>query len=398
MVNVRPPPKLEALLASHGREQQPRSTAAMDAAGTAYADAARLRGNACLKGGDALGAYEAYSAGLARVPASWPGCVALRGNRAQACLKLGWDRAAVEDSFAALHGDRGYAKGWFRLAQALMAGGDAVAVDCAAHAAALTPRDPAAAQLFADAKRAAAEAYKPGPPVTIRIGVTPAPAEADGAASGSDDDDVDPSPECVAVELRTLTQTTGGTVWDAAVLLAHWLAENVDLADRRVLEVGAGCGCVGLACAALGARHVGLTDSDAGVVANLVSNAALNGFEHLVDAYDLDFCKPGAVRRADYDLVVGSECVYYESCGAVADLVRTAAPEPAGAPPGGLAAVFCMADSRVGLDALADAARAAGFRYERLPFPKHLARRARACNPEELPKRNTFAVHALYYT
>ena len=56
-------------------------------------------------------------------------------------------------------------------------------------------------------------------------------------------------------------------MWDASVLLASWLATDPTIvAGRNILELGAGCGAVGLSCAALSARHVALTDFDAGVV------------------------------------------------------------------------------------------------------------------------------------
>ena len=57
---------------------------------------------------------------------------------------------------------------------------------------------------------------------------------------------------------------TGFNVWDGAVLLARYLqhaASCVAVQGRRVLELGAGCGGVpGITAAALGARHVTLTD------------------------------------------------------------------------------------------------------------------------------------------
>ena len=44
----------------------------------------------------------------------------------------------------------------------------------------------------------------------------------------------------VGLALATRTQTSGGTVWDAAVLLASWLATDPTIVPgRNVLELGA---------------------------------------------------------------------------------------------------------------------------------------------------------------
>lgn len=55
--------------------------------------------------------------------------------------------------------------------------------------------------------------------------------------------------------------TTGSTVWDSApLLLAHLQAHRGELAGRRVVELGAGTGLVGLGAHRLGAVSVMLTD------------------------------------------------------------------------------------------------------------------------------------------
>lgn len=69
----------------------------------------------------------------------------------------------------------------------------------------------------------------------------------------------------VAEQHDGLDGEAGVVVWDAALVLAHYLAAAVDrgrlrLAGARVLELGAGTGCAGLAAAALGAAEVVLTD------------------------------------------------------------------------------------------------------------------------------------------
>ena len=54
---------------------------------------------------------------------------------------------------------------------------------------------------------------------------------------------------------------TGINVWDGALLLAYYLERRPDLVEsKRVLELGAGCGLVGLVAGCLGAQNVLLTD------------------------------------------------------------------------------------------------------------------------------------------
>jgi len=55
-------------------------------------------------------------------------------------------------------------------------------------------------------------------------------------------------------------QSVGGKVWPASELMVNYLAETGLVTGKRVIELGSGCGYVGIACAALGASHVTLTD------------------------------------------------------------------------------------------------------------------------------------------
>lgn len=59
--------------------------------------------------------------------------------------------------------------------------------------------------------------------------------------------------------------TTGGIVWDCAILLAHLLVGGKDpylgsLKDRTVVDLGCGTGMLGIACALIGQARVTLTD------------------------------------------------------------------------------------------------------------------------------------------
>jgi len=55
-------------------------------------------------------------------------------------------------------------------------------------------------------------------------------------------------------------QSVGGKVWPASELMVNYLAASGAVSGKKVIELGSGCGYVGLACAVLGATHVTLTD------------------------------------------------------------------------------------------------------------------------------------------
>lgn len=55
-------------------------------------------------------------------------------------------------------------------------------------------------------------------------------------------------------------QSVGGKVWPASELMVNYLAASGTVSGKKVIELGSGCGYVGIACAVLGATHVTLTD------------------------------------------------------------------------------------------------------------------------------------------
>lgn len=130
---------------------------------------------------------------------------------------------------------------------------------------------------------------------------------------------------------------TGGCVWETAYLMALWahaeLEPRAKLAAQRgeplrVLEVGAGCGFVGLALAHMGCRVL-LTEQP-GVLANLEENVRRNNPRALGlrggecgaarlrwgDAEDL-----AALRGETFDLIIGTDVVYCPEL--VSPLLRT---------------------------------------------------------------------------
>jgi len=100
---------------------------------------------------------------------------------------------------------------------------------------------------------------------------------------------------------------TGFVLWPAALVLARYVRDNAHLVrDRVVLELGAGAGLSGIACAAL-AKKVVLTDSNDECLRNLAYNARLNDLgEASVAVRHLDFADPPATQ---YDRIIASDVV-----------------------------------------------------------------------------------------
>jgi len=97
-------------------------------------------------------------------------------------------------------------------------------------------------------------------------------------------------------------------IWQAGVVLAGVLADLTPKPERRILEIGAGIGLVGIVAADHGHR-VRLTDFNADALNFARANAVLNGCETLtVEA--LDWTRPQPDDACD--LLVGSEVIYKE--------------------------------------------------------------------------------------
>jgi len=96
--------------------------------------------------------------------------------------------------------------------------------------------------------------------------------------------------------------------WPAAFSLAEYLVLNEEVAGRRVLELGCGTAAPGIALERTGASVV-CTDYDPLALSMAGYNAGINGCRalatHLLDWYDPDL-------TIGFDLVVGSEIVYFE--------------------------------------------------------------------------------------
>ncbi|PNW71113.1 hypothetical protein CHLRE_17g747147v5 [Chlamydomonas reinhardtii] len=122
-------------------------------------------------------------------------------------------------------------------------------------------------------------------------------------------------------EFSLLEDEAGAVVWDAALVAAHYLAHRAAqgrclVSGRRVLELGSGTGALGLAAAALGARHVALTDLPH-LVPYMRENVQLNGLGATAEAAALvwgDAASLAEARRswlpAPPHVVLASDVVY----------------------------------------------------------------------------------------
>ena len=127
-------------------------------------------------------------------------------------------------------------------------------------------------------------------------------------------------PKTITVQQnKDIEDSTGGIVWETSFLLATYLERRSLCAPRSaVLEVGAGCGMLGLVLAAHGCRVVVSEASEA--MANLTRNVAAvkaqQGSALRVEArllrWDVasDVESAAASAEAPFDLVVGTDVFF----------------------------------------------------------------------------------------
>lgn len=120
-----------------------------------------------------------------------------------------------------------------------------------------------------------------------------------------------------------ISNGVGAKAWRAAKTLSRALVAGAsDVAGKRVLELGAGCGMCGLVAARLGASSVTMSDFEEPLLDALERSVAMNGVEN-ARVVALDWTKevagedtPSSVPSraldslARFDLIIGSDVLY----------------------------------------------------------------------------------------
>jgi len=140
------------------------------------------------------------------------------------------------------------------------------------------------------------------------------------------------TPAATPLLIKECSSHTGSRVWEGALLQLQWVFQNQQLMkDRSVLELGAGCGILGLSMAKAGIpREVVISDFDghyvdaetASLMELLTHNAKANMVSTSgVSIWNLDWARPAdakccwppaadATLAQTYDIVLGSELLY----------------------------------------------------------------------------------------
>ncbi|KAJ2960582.1 hypothetical protein NQZ79_g3994 [Umbelopsis isabellina] len=112
---------------------------------------------------------------------------------------------------------------------------------------------------------------------------------------------------------------TGSVLWDSSVMLSNMFTKHRQLfglepSATRILELGTGCGLLGITMAAL-VKQVLMTDQY-----EMLSLLAKNIRRNLGENTNTDIAElmwgeplPPDIRKQTFDLIVASDCVYHES-------------------------------------------------------------------------------------
>ncbi|KAI1431274.1 putative methyltransferase-domain-containing protein [Xylaria sp. CBS 124048] len=156
-------------------------------------------------------------------------------------------------------------------------------------------------------------------PLAVVQDLAPLPAYKAAGTTETDFDGLLPSGKSLRLH-EDLTNGCGGQLWPAGMTLARYMLRYHagSLAGKRILELGAGGGLVGLAVARgcdLGENATPLYITDQMEMYSLMQhNIALNEFEGKVEALLLNWGEPlpPAIVANPPDVVLAADCVYFE--------------------------------------------------------------------------------------
>ncbi len=98
-------------------------------------------------------------------------------------------------------------------------------------------------------------------------------------------------------------------IWEAAVVLANWIATVPPNPNGQILELGAGLGVAGMVAAAFGHKVV-ITDYQDEILDFVRVSAAVNGCSDNIRFEVLDWLKPKDLGQ--FDMLLGSEILFHE--------------------------------------------------------------------------------------
>ncbi|KAI1147467.1 putative methyltransferase-domain-containing protein [Nemania diffusa] len=156
-------------------------------------------------------------------------------------------------------------------------------------------------------------------PLTLAEDFTPLPAYKAAGTTETDFDGLLPADKPLRLH-EDLKNGCGGQLWPAGMTLARYMLRYhaKSLVGKRILELGAGGGLVGLAVARgcdLGDNPAPLCITDQMEMFSLMRhNIALNGLEGKVEATLLNWGEPlpAAVVANPPDVILAADCVYFE--------------------------------------------------------------------------------------
>ena len=102
-------------------------------------------------------------------------------------------------------------------------------------------------------------------------------------------------------------------VWPGSFLLGR-LLRHFEPEGKTLLEIGAGCGVLGLVAARYGFRHITVSDIVPEALQFAQANVWRNGLEDIIDVAQVDVAAPGVNERfaGGVDIIAASEILYLD--------------------------------------------------------------------------------------